>query len=429
MTVVRPFRGLRYDPARVDLAKVIVPPYDVISAQGREELYERDPHNAVRLELTRKVADEASTDYSEVVQWLRSWLASGVLKRDEQPALYALRQRFTAPDGRELVREGFYAELELASYDERVVLPHERTLAGPKADRLKMLRATEANLSSVFVLYEDREQEIAHAISAAFEAEDCVTVRDDSGTEQSLARIGDSQAAQAICRFLADRPVVMADGHHRYETALAYRDERRRAAGGVEPGAGYESTLAYFSNAFAPGSLLLPIHRVVRRAALGEDAGWRDRLSGWESKRVDAPEAAAIPALLDECLSIHADRPAFGLDDGGGGLEIYWKSAPVDTTGAEALMVSILESEILGNVFGLDAEAIRHGAVSFCHDALEAADEVRGGAGAVALYLNALTPDDVFRVTRAGGLMPQKSTFFLPKIPTGMVFRLHSDSP
>ena len=166
MTVVRAFRGVRYDTSRVDLARVIVPPYDVITARGREQLYDRDPHNAVRFELTRNVKDEASTDYAEVADTLAAWLASGVLKQDDAPALYALRQRFTAPDGGVLVREGFYAELGLASYGERVVLPHERTLAGPKADRLKMLRATRANLSSVFVLYEDREQAIAAAISS-----------------------------------------------------------------------------------------------------------------------------------------------------------------------------------------------------------------------------------------------------------------------
>jgi uncharacterized protein (DUF1015 family) len=425
MTQVRAFRGIRYDPARVDLAEVIVPPYDVITAEGRETLYERDPHNAVRLELTRSVADEQSTDYSEVSETLSSWLKSGVLVQDDEPALYAFRQRFAGPDGEPRTREGFFAELGLADYSEGVVLPHERTLAGPKADRLKMLRATRANLSSVFVLYEDREEAIAAAISGAFDdPARCVTAVDDAGVEQTLAAITDPAAIGSIRELLAARPVVIADGHHRYETALAYRDEQR-ARLGHDPDAGCESTLAYFSNAFAPGSLLLPIHRVVRKSALPDANAWRARLTGWESKRVDGAEPEAMSALLAEHLAIHAGVPAFALDDGSGVLEIHWRAALAESASADDLMVSILEREILGEAFGLDIEAIRHGAVIFKQKPEVAAEEVRSGEGAVALYLNPLTPDDVFRVTRAGGLMPQKSTFFAPKIPTGLVFRLH----
>ena len=428
MTVLRAFRGLRYDISKIELADVIVPPYDVITAEGRETLYQRDPHNAVRLELTRSVKDEADTDYSEVSETLSRWISSGVLVQDEAPALYAFRQRFEGPDGEELVREGFFGELGLASYDERVVLPHERTLAGPKADRLKMLRATRANLSSVFVLYEDREESIARVISAAFEAGRSATAIDDAGIEQSLAPITDPQAIATIRALLADRPVVIADGHHRYETALAYRDEQRDAHG-ADAEAACESTLAYFSNAFAPGSLLLPIHRVVRRKALPAGDAWRERLGGWDTKRVEGATPETIAELLAEHLSAHADAPAFALDDGSGALDVYWKKASEpQSASADDLMVSILEREILGEVFGLDIEAIRHGAVIFKQKPEVAAQEVRTGEGAVALYLNPLTPDDVFRVTRAGGLMPQKSTFFFPKIPTGLVFRLHGDA-
>lgn len=426
MTQVRAFRGVRYDPARVDLAKVIVPPYDVITPEERETLYQRDPYNAIRLELTRDVAEEANTDYSDVSQTLHSWLEQGVLVQDDEPALYAFRQRFTGPDGAQRTREGFFAELGLADYSEGVVLPHERTLAGPKADRLKMLRATRANLSSVFVLYEDREQVIAGAISAAFDPALSVSAIDDAGVEQSLAPITDAAAIRAICELLAARPVVIADGHHRYETALAYRDEQRAAAG-ENPDAPCESTLAYFSNAFAPGSLLLPIHRIVRRSALSDGEAWRERLGSWESKRVEGADPESMAALLAEHLAIHTGVPAFALDDGSGVLEIHWKAADPAPAGAEDLMVSILEQEILGEAFGLDIDAIRHGAVMFEQKPSLAAEQVRSGAGAVALYLNGLTPDDVFRVTRAGGLMPQKSTFFAPKIPTGLVFRVHGD--
>ena len=149
MSDVRPFRALRYDPARVDLGQVLVPPYDVISAADRARLYDRSDHSAIRLELTREVSDEAGTDYAWVRQTLDRWREARVLIQDEQPAFYGLRTRFVTPDGVEACREGFFGALHLEDYERRIVRPHERTLAGPKADRLKILRASEANLSPV----------------------------------------------------------------------------------------------------------------------------------------------------------------------------------------------------------------------------------------------------------------------------------------
>ena len=267
MTKARPFRAVRYDTRRVDLSKVIVPPYDVIAPDERERYFERDPHNAIRFELTRKVEEEAGADYAEIAGLLEAWRSSGVLIRDERPGYYVMKQRFEAPGGEVLERIGFYAELGLAEYDERVVRPHERTLAGPKADRLKLLRAARANLSTVFLLYQDREGKRAELLAAAFDegrgGEVLGAARDDGGVEYTLARIVDPEACAALEHFMDERPTVIADGHHRYETALNYRREMRAAQGEVAD-APYESTLAYFANAYAPGSLLLPIHRVVR---------------------------------------------------------------------------------------------------------------------------------------------------------------------
>ena len=170
MTVVRPFRAVHYALDRIDLSQVMVPPYDVVAADERGSFFDRDPHNAIRFELTRDVRDEAGTDYAEIAETLAAWLQKGVLVQDEKPAYYVMKQRFTAPDGSSLERIGFFGELELAEYEERVVLPHERTLAGPKADRLRLLRASEANLSSVFMLYQDRENEMAAILASAFAA-------------------------------------------------------------------------------------------------------------------------------------------------------------------------------------------------------------------------------------------------------------------
>jgi uncharacterized protein (DUF1015 family) len=406
---------VRYDAGRVELSNVIVPPYDVIAADERESFYERDPHNAIRFELTRKVADEATTDYAEVGETLVAWLRSGVLIRDERPAYYVMRQRFVAPSGETLERMGFFAA--------GVVLPHERTLAGPKADRLKVMRASRANLSSVFLLYQDREQWLGAALESAFDPERgelLGSARDDAGVEYQLAALREPEAVARVERFMAERPVVIADGHHRYETALAYRDEQR-AAQGVSSAAGCESTLAYFANAYAPGSLLLPIHRVIRKQSAPTDAAWLERLPDWDERSVSIGSVDDIAELLETHLAPLAGHPAFAADDATGTLRIFSRPEPL----GDALMVRTLEREVIGSVFELDEDAIRDGAVSFPKSAERAAREVRAGDGTVALYLNPLTPDDVFRVTGEGVVMPQKSTFFYPKVPTGLVFRTH----
>jgi uncharacterized protein (DUF1015 family) len=418
MTDVRPFRALRYDPARVDLSRVIVPPYDVVAAEDRAAFFERDPHNAIRLELTRDVADEASTDYRHVREALDAWVAERVLTRDAEPALYPLRQTFTAPDGSRLAREGFFALVHLEDYARRIVRPHERTLAGPKADRLKVLRAARANLSVVFLLYEDREHALAPLLRDALERAAVGTARDESGAEHRLARLADPAAIGVIARFLADRPVVIADGHHRYETALTYRDERRAAGEGDGPDAPHEWLLVYLANAFAPGSLLLPIHRLVLKGALPTEAGLRERLPGWECRSVPIADASELPELIARHLEPLRDRHAFAADDASGQLRIFSRVQ----RDAE-LTVRVIHREVIEGVFGLDEAAVRAGAIAYPKSALQTARDLRAGRGAVALYLNPLTPEDVFRVTGAGEVLPQKSTFFTPKLPSGLVFR------
>jgi uncharacterized protein (DUF1015 family) len=420
MTDVRTFRALRYDPTRVDLGRVVVPPYDVIAADERAVYWDRDPHNAIRLELTRNAADEAGTDYSDVAHSLAAWQQDGALLRDATPAFYALRQRFTAPDGHEHVRDGFFAALHLEDYARRIVRPHERTLTGPKADRLKQMRATSANLSSVFLLYEDAERELNELLAAKLDTGPAAVARDSAGVEHRLVPVADPAFIAAVRAFLADRAVVIADGHHRYETALAYRDEQRPRARAAQPEAPYEFALAYFANAYAPGTLLLPIHRVVREVPAPDDATWAARLPGWSQQRVALPDVAALPPALEAHLATLADRHAFAADDGSGALRIF--SRP--RAAADDLSIRVLHAEVLQGVFGLDDAAVRDGAVAFPKHAPEAAREVRGGRGTVALYLNPLAAEDVFRVTGAGEILPQKSTFFHPKLPSGLVFRL-----
>jgi uncharacterized protein (DUF1015 family) len=423
MSEVRPFRALRYDTQQVDLGRVIVPPYDVIAAEDREAFFERDPHNAIRLELTRDVKDQSTTDYADIPATLTEWCEAGVLRHDPQPGFYPLRQRFTDPDGREQVRQGFFALLRLEDYERRIVRPHERTLEGPKADRLKVLRAARANLSSVFMLYEDRDDELAKVIGKAFDGEPTVSANDETGLGHELGRLADPTAAAAVSDFMADRPLVIADGHHRYETALNYRDEQRAAHPDAGPDAPWEFILVYLANAFAPGSLLLPIHRLIVKGAMPTDAAWSERLQGWSEQTVPIANPEDLPALLAQHLAPLADRRAFAVDDASGSLRIFSKA--MDSDGE--LTIRVLHRDVIAGVFGLDEAAVAKGAIDYPKSAVQTAVDLRKGRGAVALYLNPLAPDDVFRVTEAGGVLPQKSTFFYPKLPTGLVFRLHDE--
>jgi uncharacterized protein (DUF1015 family) len=418
MTDVRPFRALRYDPERVDLSRVIVPPYDVITPEERVAYWERDPHCAIRLILTRDAAAEGDADYADVARLLAEWREAGVLVQDDAPALYGLRQRFTAPDGSSLVREAFFAALHLEDYERRIVRPHERTMTGPKADRLKLLRATRTNLSSIFLLYEDPDDKLAATLAPAFDAGPTWRAIDAAGTEHALTRIDDRGVVESVQRFLAERPVVIADGHHRYETALANRDVCREERPDAGPQAASEFTLACFANAYAPGSLLLPIHRVIPGATLPDDAAWADRLPGWSLTRVPVASAADVPAALAAHLEPAAPKPAFAADDGTGTLRVLVRDAPAD----DDLAIRVVHREVVDGVFGLDEAAVSGGAIRYAKHTEEAARRAREGAGVV-LYVNALSPDDVFRVTGAGELLPQKSTFFVPKLPTGLVFR------
>ncbi len=410
MTDLLPFRALRYDPARVNVSEVLAPVYDVVAPEDRSRLWDSHPHAAVKLELTRDAAEEATTDYHDVAERLAEWEAEGVLVRDEAPALYVLRQRFEAPDGRQLARLGFFAALQVEDYANRVVRPHEKTLAGPKADRLKILTATGTNLSSVFMLYEDRDQKLEAVLETALEGDGVVTATDTAGVVNELAVLRDPGAIAEVCRFMAPRPVVIADGHHRYETALGFHASDGRP--------GSNRLLAYFANAYAEGSLLLPIHRLVREAAPPSDEQWAALESGgWTLTRVASAAPEQMHEVLKTSLEPLAGRYAFAADDGSGTLRVFSKAA-----GAE-LSVRVIHDEVLGGVFGLDEAALREGAVAFPKSTIQVARDLARGKGTVAIYLNPLTADDVFQVTEAGETLPQKSTYFAPKLPTGLLFR------
>ena len=405
MTEVRPFRALRF--AR-DPGPRIAPPYDVISAEERER-FAAEPENVVH--LTLPPGAEGARDYAAAAETLRRWLEQGVLERDATERLYTLSETTTSGS----VRRGIFGLLRLADYGAGVVLPHERTMPGPKRDRLLLTRATRANLEPLLFLYDDREGKTAPLIDLAAEAAPLASCRGPDGTGLELHALEAAGATRALLGFLAERPVVIADGHHRYETMLRYRDEVRGAGepvrgageplgGAADPQAApHEYVLAYLVNAFDPGTEVRAIHRVLTGRVA--DPEQTCRRCGFSLERLDATLGAdQLLAMLGERA---ASAQAFAIVTPEGG----WLAT---RPRGERLDVELLHEELLPELGG---------ELSFDARPARTLERVRSGQAALGILLNPLPAADLFRVVEAGALLPQKSTYFSPKVPSGLVLR------
>jgi uncharacterized protein (DUF1015 family) len=397
MAVVSPFRALRYDPARVgDLAAVVAPPYDVISPAQQDALYDRSPYNVVRLILPREAARAEAAAAT-----LRAWMVSGVLTRDPRPALYFYSQEFSLKDGSRHRRDGVLCRLGLEEFGTGVVRPHERTFPGPKADQLALLRATGAYLSPIFGLYA-RPRERFHDVAGIAGAPMLEIVQDD-GEVHRVWRVDDAPAVERVAAALAPETIFIADGHHRYETALAYRGER-----GAD---GPRSVLAFLSNMEEEGLLVLPTHRLLRVPLRLASADFEERLR----------ECFAV-----EPLTLGTPRPA-------GAIDVVLPDRHLRLRAREAARACV--THLPASVRGLDV-ALLHGAIlepmlgagsrdlEFTHDDDEAALAVASGRSTAAFLLNPPTVAAVRAVCLAGELMPEKSTYFYPKLASGLVFDL-----
>jgi uncharacterized protein (DUF1015 family) len=395
---VRPFRALRYAAAAGPLGTLVSPPYDVISAEERRGYLAVSPYNAVRLILPE-------VGYDEVAGLIAAWRDDGVLTVSDEPVLIAWTQSFTLGDGVPRERRTILAAVGLEPYEARVVRPHERTHAGPKEDRLRLTRAVRTNLSPVFGLYPDAEGAAWAAVAPTGEPD--TEVRDAEGTVHRFWRIADPAAAEGVAAAMRDRWILIADGHHRYETALAYRDEIRAAGGGHGP---HDRVLMGLTALDDPGLVVLPTHRLLTRWPEGADAAF------------DSAPVADLDALLAALAAAPEDAPALGLVTAGG-MRLLTAPARPGQSPAERLDVAALEREILVPHLGADQAALAHDEVlSYTKDAGEAAGLVASGAIAAALILRGIPKSAVAEVAEAGETMPQKSTYFFPKLLTGVAF-------
>jgi uncharacterized protein (DUF1015 family) len=432
---IAPFQGIRYAISGRGLSARLAPPYDVISPAVRDALAARDPHGIVHLILDREQPGdrEGSDRYSRAADRLRAWSESGILKADPRPALYGLEQVFVSPDGRERVRRGVMAAVRLHDLREGIVRAHEGTGPGAVEDRLALLRHVRTDLSPVMGLHEDARGEVAAALAGAFGRDPVAEASTDDGTRQRLWRVDEPATIAAVQKALADRRILIADGHNRYAASLAYRDELDRVKPGLPVDGGHRYILMCLLAKSDPGLVIYPTHRLLRTlGGMSPDELVR-RLGPYfeiqaieEDIRRPTGRAWAISRLSEHMgkssaflLVTAADRKArlLTLRDG---ADLSGLPLPAHET-LRALDSSVLHGVVLEGVLGLPAGA--RDLLAFVRDAGDAVTRTLGGENEAAFLLNPTPMWQVQAVADAGLTMPHKSTWFHPKLPSGLVLR------
>jgi len=443
MAEIRPFRGIRFDTEKAgEPGDILAPPYDVISPALQDELYERSEHNVVRIDFAKTLATDTDTDnrYTRSAGTLKDWLASGVLVRDAEPCLYFYRMDYEVPGApvrSEKTLTGIICMIRLAEWDKGVVLPHERTLKGPKEDRMELMKATGVSASQIFSLYSDPAHTITNAMEeAAKDAEPYLDVTDDDGARHRAWAVSDKAAIDSAVTTLADRPVFIADGHHRYETALAYRDICRENAGSYTGEETFNFAPMVLSNMDEEGLTVLPTHRLVNDVS---GTGPKEILEK-ASKYFEVTEKVfdedgfddSARDFIDGVRDVRDGRKRLGFFSKGSNAFYLLETKPgvnvadvMTCPGSDTLCsldVTILHTLIIERIMGIDTELIaKTQPVKFEKDGLRALERVRDGEFDCCFLINPTKVREVSEIALAGEIMPQKSTYFYPKLLTGLV--------
>ncbi|HEX8818230.1 MAG TPA: DUF1015 domain-containing protein [Terriglobales bacterium] len=428
MAHIAPFRALRYDPSRVELGQVITQPYDKITPAMQDRYYTASPFNLVRIILGKSEPGDSPSrnTYTRAQAFFRDWRKQGVLGQDEQPSVYRYVQQFKDPaSGATLERRGFIALGRIEDYSANVVFRHEQTLAKPKADRLNLLRATRAHFGQIFMLYSDAGGEIDELLAPVDDA--AVNVTDEYGVVHHLAVVSDPAAIESLRTRMADKQLIIADGHHRYETALNYRNEQRESVNSADTqSAPYDFVMMTFVRMESPGLLILPTHRVVHGLTSFSADDFRTRARQYFS--VDEADAAMnarrATGLLKAAgqagtamLAVTADR-VFLIDTPRGVSARLMTDLSVRQ---QSLDVVQLHRCLLQDVLGISEEAIREQKnISYVRDIEEAMSLVRSGGANIAFLMNPVKMARVREIAFAGEVLPQKSTDFYPKMLSGL---------
>ncbi|HYR41850.1 MAG TPA: DUF1015 domain-containing protein [Terriglobia bacterium] len=408
MAKIYPFRSLRYAPDKVPLAKVVTQPYDKISREMQERYYAAHPNNIVRVVFGKSDPSDSAHNnvYTRAAVYLKEWRASGILQQLPEPALFVYFQRFTIPDQKELhLRKGFVGLGRLEDYANQIVFPHERTLTGPKEDRLELLRHTRTQFEQIFMLYEDPGQRIDRVMDEIARRNPDVQIKDEYGVEHTMWSVTDHEKIRFIQGQMEDKKLIIADGHHRYETALAYRDEMRGEKGS-------ERIPMTFFNMHSPGLTILPTHRVLAN------------LPGFDLKSLLNRAAE----FFDAAESSNRDRITIGIFADGRVSFLRLKLSldlrllmPDLSDKQRALDVVILHRLIFEKCLGITEEAVkRESYITYVREREAAISAVREGEAQAAFLLNPTRLDQLRDIAFEGNVMPQKSTDFYPKVLSGL---------
>jgi uncharacterized protein (DUF1015 family) len=427
MAEIHPFRAFRYDAQQVRLNQVVTQPYDKITPALQDQYYAASPYNLVRLILGRTEANDnpANNVYLRAAAAFRAWRSTGILRQDPTPSLYRYSQSFTLPGSNTKVdRQGFIALGRLKEYSAQVVYRHEQTLSKPKADRLDLLRATCANFGQLFMLYEDCGQ-IDSLLATNIPAN--LEVADEYGVVHRVWQISEPDLIHSVCAAMQDKKLIIADGHHRYETALTYRNERRKENPSTSSAeAPYDFAMMTFVNLNSPALAILPTHRIVHSLDnFSEESFNKAARQFFDVDEVGSSlTAAQATVMLREagragtCILAVTPNRAFLLHHPNPNVAGIFTGLSLRQ---QSLDVVQLHKALLENVLHLSEESIRNQQnISYVRDPAEALSQVRSGSANIAFLMNPCRIKQVRDIAFAGEVMPQKSTDFYPKLLSGL---------
>jgi uncharacterized protein (DUF1015 family) len=441
MAEIFPFRAYRYNKALVDPAKVLTQPYDKITPAMAEKYAASSPYNLIPVEKGKSLPGDTPSEnvYTRAAKTLDEWIRARVIVQDEAPSLYAYFQEYTVPGtGERRTRKGFIAAGRIEDYSAGVIFRHEQTLSGPKADRLELLRYTETHTGQLFMLYRDPAKRVDGLLEAAARSKPEVDVLDEYDVAHRLWPVSDAQTLETIRREMADKKLVIADGHHRYETALAYRDERRARAGHRDPNAAYERVMMTLFNTAAEGLTILPTHRVVANVAHFSFAAFCSALADvFDVKSDPFSGAADRPRAYEQFrrdLARGKEQRAVGVYAGDAAFHILTlnKAANLDTLlpgvapAQRRLDVVLLHRLMLERGLKITPEAVKtEKNLTYEREMDTAIAEVDSGRAQICFLLNPVSVETVAEMAMGGEVLPQKSTDFFPKLMSGItMYRL-----
>ena len=437
MATIAPFRGILYDQDRIGkLSDVVTPPYDVISERQRKMYFDRHPQNVIRLVLSKEEPDdtEQNNRYTRAAAFFRSWLNEGILKRDSQPALYLTEMDFSNEDEAR-TRLGFIALVQLEDFDKGGILPHEKTFSGTREDRLRLIQASKAHFCPIFSLFSDPNNDVVDPLRTWMKnLQPDVDFKERVGYRHRLWRVKDQDVCRKVAERLADKSLFIADGHHRYETALNYRNEMVAQTGVFDPNASYNYVLMYLNSMQDPGLVMRSVHRLIRQVPQTVMNGFVDRAKEFFDVEIlngQGRDSAEVRGTFLKTIREGADQGVMGVvvHDDKALYVLRIKKGMMDRVFGEAippslkqLDVTIATKLVLHKILGVDETVLDdENSIKYTSRSPKAFEAIDTGKCDMALILNPTRLSHMEAVSRAGLIMPRKSTYFFPKVLSGLV--------